>query len=258
MSTAEGGGNIIRNGLILYLDAANKKSIISGDTTWSDLTINEYDGTLENSPTYDSDNKGNIIFDGSSDYIDLSTHANELIFDSPATIDFWFKPSLDKSLVGGVIFSIGNGLGITASDSLSIFYGNVTSALTDETVTIINGSNGLDNASKLTTFGADTNTSIEYQNKWTHTSLVIESGTWTLYINGEEKTLVRATNSSANNFWYGENINPKSYVYIGARDLGSPTTNFNGAIANFKIYNRGLSSSEVNQNYNTMKPRFNI
>jgi hypothetical protein len=62
------GPNIIKDGLVLYLDATNTKSYPRTGTTWTDLTGNGNDGTLINGPTFDSGNNGSIVFDGADDY----------------------------------------------------------------------------------------------------------------------------------------------------------------------------------------------
>ena len=45
---------IVTDGLVLYLDAANPKSYVSGSTLWNDLTINSNNGVLTNGPTFSS------------------------------------------------------------------------------------------------------------------------------------------------------------------------------------------------------------
>ena len=60
---------IIRDGLVLYLDAANSSSYISGSTAWNDISRNNNDGTLINGPTFNSNNSGSIVFDGVNDYV---------------------------------------------------------------------------------------------------------------------------------------------------------------------------------------------
>ncbi len=75
MSTVGGGVNIVTNGLVLYLDASNTKSYVSGSTTWSDVSRSGNNGTLINGPTFNSANGGSIVFDGTNDYVDL-TFAN--------------------------------------------------------------------------------------------------------------------------------------------------------------------------------------
>lgn len=69
MSTLNGGpGNIVTSGLVLYLDAANYNSYISGSTTWRDLSENRFNSTLINGPVFNSANVGSIVFDGVDDY----------------------------------------------------------------------------------------------------------------------------------------------------------------------------------------------
>ena len=38
MSTLSGGPNVVMDGLVLWLDAANTKSYVSGSTTWNDIS----------------------------------------------------------------------------------------------------------------------------------------------------------------------------------------------------------------------------
>ena len=52
MSTLSGGPNVIVDGLVLWLDAANSKSYISGSTTWNDISRGSNNGTLVNGPTF--------------------------------------------------------------------------------------------------------------------------------------------------------------------------------------------------------------
>jgi hypothetical protein len=49
--SASGGPDLVTNGLVLCLDAANKKSYSGSGTIWRDL-CNNYDFTIVNSPTF--------------------------------------------------------------------------------------------------------------------------------------------------------------------------------------------------------------
>jgi hypothetical protein len=62
--------SIVRDGLVLYLDAANPKSYPGSGTTWFDLSGNSNNGTLTNSPTHSSQFNGEISFNGTS-YVDV-------------------------------------------------------------------------------------------------------------------------------------------------------------------------------------------
>jgi hypothetical protein len=63
------GASIVRDGLVLHLDAANSRSYTGTGTTWSDLSGNEYNSVLTNTPTYSTSQNGYFILDGVNDYI---------------------------------------------------------------------------------------------------------------------------------------------------------------------------------------------
>ena len=64
--------SIVRNGLVLYLDAANPKSYPGTGTSWFDLSGNNNNGVLTNSPIFENINKGCIAFDGINDHVSFS------------------------------------------------------------------------------------------------------------------------------------------------------------------------------------------
>ena len=78
---------VVTDGLVLYLDAANSKSIVSGSTTWNDLSRGNNNGTLVNSPAFNSSNGGSIVFDGVDDYVGVGK-VNAM---SSFTLSFWFN-----------------------------------------------------------------------------------------------------------------------------------------------------------------------
>ena len=65
--------SIVRDNLVLYLDAANTKSYPGSGTTWTDISRKGTDGTLTNGATFNSDNMGRIVFDGTNDYVDITS-----------------------------------------------------------------------------------------------------------------------------------------------------------------------------------------
>ena len=67
------GPEIAESGLVLALDAGNLKSYPGSGTTWTDLSGGGNTGTLTNGPTYSSANGGSLVFDGTNDYISLSS-----------------------------------------------------------------------------------------------------------------------------------------------------------------------------------------
>ena len=65
--------SIVRDNLVLYLDAANTKSYPGSGTTWTDISRKGTDGTLTNGATFNSGNMGHIAFDGTNDYVDITS-----------------------------------------------------------------------------------------------------------------------------------------------------------------------------------------
>jgi hypothetical protein len=63
--------NIVRDSLVLALDAADKNSYPGSGTSWYDLS-GGYTGTLTNGPTFSAANLGSIVFDGINDYVDTN------------------------------------------------------------------------------------------------------------------------------------------------------------------------------------------
>ncbi len=81
---------IVTDGLVLYLDAANPNSYVSGSTTWIDISRGGNNGTLINGPTYSSLNEGSIVFDGVDDGLTLSSALPDL---PTFTVEIVFNPS---------------------------------------------------------------------------------------------------------------------------------------------------------------------
>jgi len=79
------GPKIITNGLVLYLDAANRNSYPGSGTSWYDLSGNGNTATLTNGPTFNSSNGGSIVFDGADDRVD-SINVSSL---TNMTIELW-------------------------------------------------------------------------------------------------------------------------------------------------------------------------
>ena len=62
-------GGLVTDGLILHLDAARKPSYPGSGDVWYDLTKENYNATLNNSPSFIRNGEGGISLDGTNDYI---------------------------------------------------------------------------------------------------------------------------------------------------------------------------------------------
>jgi hypothetical protein len=217
--------SIIDDGLILYLDAANSKSYVSGSTTWTDISKNSNTGTLTNSPTYSAANNGTIVFDGTNDYFNNGNQISDVM----NTIDIWVN-MLSTSPCPILYY------GSDAFDSNSWTWG-------------------------IAVFPSSTHGFNEGPLYYPTTGLYTDTVNLNVWKN---YTLVRNDNSNVklykNGILVGTKIgsgitsvrNIADRLYIGK----AGTTYGNFSISSIKIYNRTLSSTEIQQNYQVLLPRF--
>jgi hypothetical protein len=85
------GPSIVKDGMVMCLDAANRKSFVSGSDTWFDLTGNNNTGSLQNGPVFSSQNGGSLTFDGVDDYVIIGKSPYQLptIGTNDVTINVW-------------------------------------------------------------------------------------------------------------------------------------------------------------------------
>jgi hypothetical protein len=89
---------IVQQGLVLNLDAGNPYSYAGAGTTWFDVSGNNYNGTLNSSPTYSINNGGSLAFNGSTQY--ASGFGSSIVPTSSAayTVSVWcYRDSNDAS-----------------------------------------------------------------------------------------------------------------------------------------------------------------
>jgi hypothetical protein len=227
-------GNIVKNGLILDMDAAKRDSYPGTGTTWNDISGFQYNGTLTNGPTFNSSNGGSIVFDGVDDRVSRTTNINT---GQNFTVNAWIYPTL---------------LGITRRAVAASSF-NQTS---------LNGwflctAGFSTNNTFFFTVGADNSYRVAVANtlslnQWTYISAVCQNGggSINLYKNGIEPSYVASS----------QNPYTLTYTYpqfnVGFRDVGGTTDPYTGNISVVQIYNRALSAAEILQNYNATKGRY--
>ncbi len=235
MSTVTGGqGNIVTNGLVLNLDAANPRSYPQpyNGTIWQKVApvSSSISGSLINGPTFDLSNGGNIVFDGTNDYVYLGNNLDQngpltiLSYINTTTILAGARSILSNCDSNGVVQDYALEINRYAG-KVSVIWGN----------SIINAS-----TNSLTT-------SRWYQVGFTRSGL---TNNWisTLYING-------IFDSSAN-VPYNPNATNVGTSIGRVGDFNGQY--FSGKIANALMYNRALSASEILQNFNATRARFGI
>jgi hypothetical protein len=233
----DGGPDIIKDGLVLCLDAGNRNSYKSGSNTWFDLSVNRYTGSLINGPTFNSSNNGNIVFDGTNDYVTCGPVLN---FGSSTSV--------------GTILIFGKGSGIFFSNKrLSPGHGWMHITVNTSSLNLyIDAYDGVPYGETFSASFSATPYSSSI-NQFNFYSVVINrpSNAYTIGINDYFFTTTKSfTVGSYNNF---------NIIDIGRHENWTyGTSYFSGSIANVVVYNRVLSRTEVLQNYNSMKGRFGL
>jgi hypothetical protein len=230
MSTVTGGqGNIVTNGLVLNLDAANPRSYPQpfNGVTWFDISGNAFTGSLVNGPTYNSSNGGSIVLDGSNDIVNLPVIA---FVTNPFTIDVWFwmngLQSQNDSIIAVAAAGAANNwqLSFDGSNIIRFFY---------------KGANAADAFPLNYTFISQT---------WTNIMITKDSNNdIRSYVNGRQTNLVN----------YVANYNHTQILRLGLNRGG--IAYYNGRIAICRLYNgKGLNEQEVLQNFNATRARFGV
>jgi hypothetical protein len=216
----------VTDGLVLYLDAANIKSYVSGNTIWNDLSKTQTSGSLTNGPTYNSSNGGSIVFDGIDDYVE-STNLTNLGYN---TWNAWIYPT---SFTDHAYHAV-----VAKAYASAWWFGLYNN---DGRVQLWAGG------------AAQSSTGAVVLNAWSHIAAAWNGSNIFFYINGVlDSTVARVATPVSNN----------ATVKVGA-DFSIGTSGvldyrFTGRIAQVSIYNRVLSTTEIQQNFNATKTRFGL
>jgi hypothetical protein len=218
------------SGLILALDAANTKSYPGSGTTWTDISANGRVGTLTNGPTYNSANSGSITFTAASSNSVLLTGSTAV---SQATFTVWLRRNGSQNDYAGILFTRG---GVSSSISGLSFFSTVN-----------NLAYNWNNAVASYSFNSGLTVP---DGVWCMAALSLTSTAATLYLCQSSGT-TSATNTLAHS----------STTFDGLKlgwDGTASSRYMNGSIASAHLYNRALSASEIQQNFNALRGRFSV
>lgn len=218
---------IVTDGLVFCLDAANLKCYFGSGTNISDLSGQSSNGTLLNGVGYTSNNKGGFTFDGVDDLIDIP-HGENLNLDTEITQEVWCK----------VNAYTGRG---TLSTKQQSYYLQIDTNSLVQVYTYYNN-NGAIGSSNYNESIQSIDLNTWYQIVFTENYLGVRN----IYINAN----LDSTHQAEQSIWKTTNN-----LQIGSENT---TRRFNGTISIVKIYNRALTASEVQQNFNASRGRFGI
>ena len=237
---------IAQTGLLLNIDPGYYKSYTGTGTSIYSL-VNNYTGTLNNGVGYSSKNYGQIVFDGTNDYISVP-NADILNLGSSFTISTWVKIN---DLTSPSFASFINTLDIS-----SVTKGYTLGWFRDAAYNINAKSIMLQfgvNAGEWNIYSSDTNSITD--NNFHHivvTALNINTNNPTVifYIDGIQKNTTWWNNATKRPISYNTDINN---VRIGHYYTPTTPSYYNSYspmnLGNIQIYTTVLSSKDIKQNY---------
>ena len=219
--------NIVRDGLVLNLDAGYPTSYSGSGTTWTDLSGSGNTGTIANG-TYSSANGGSLVFNRST-YVDLGDPTSLRFGTGDWSVEWWFKAN-------------------------QIFYGDINDSamfVSKNYATSFEAFFYQGNFANYVAGGGVSTGNISTPtwaiNTWYHTVYSKLNGVYNVYQN----TVLRGQTANSSNI-----SGTGSSWWIGRRSGGS--LGFDGYIPIVRMYNKGLTATEVTQNFNALRYRYGI
>jgi hypothetical protein len=217
---------IVTDGLVLCLDAANKRSYGGSGITWTDLK-GGVAGTLNNGPVFNADNGGSLAFDGGDDSADWTLGMSAI--DSQSTgITMSINIKTSDSVGTKVLFSYckpsaNNGYRMQFySNSLTLTFGDVADYQT-----------GIAQSSLA-------------NGQWKQITFSVDGSSAKCYIDSLEEASISVGSPS---------LTDVDQILLAKYALNN-NLNVNCNISQVSLYNRALSADEIRQNYLATKERY--
>lgn len=230
---------LVTNGLILHLDAADSSSYPGSGAAWYDLSGNNYHMSLKNSPTFSTS--------GANKYFDLDGTNDHGVCDG--TVSGATSATVSNLGVGGTnektvvcVALVDNGVGSTDGGLFDL--GDA-------------GSPGRHYCLRLS--GSYTNWRAQFWSYPDYDFVYDGRSVWTMYsvVYGSNKI---GRTYGNNGVLLGQDASANNLATAGNRPFEMGRYNggsyFGGKIALYLVYNKGLSQVEAQQNYLAMQSRF--
>jgi hypothetical protein len=234
-----GEQTIVTSGLILYLDAGNLNSYPGSGTTWTDLSGSGNNGTLVGGVGYNSDNLGSLVFDYIDDHVTTTGMAN-FSYTNGITVSVWHYNGGGTAAYRGVVT---NGTTVDRQGGFDLRYGRE------------NYFGGTSNGTRLgwaiiNSGGTQTSRDIYANvNEWHQYVGTYDNSTVRVYKDGQ---LFDSISHSG-----GGQLKTMSASTTIGRSPGTPEF-LDGRLSQVLIYNRALSTQEIQQNFNVVRGRYGI
>jgi hypothetical protein len=215
---------IVTSGLVLAVDAGNLVSYESGSTIAYSLT-GSISGSLVNGTSYSNINNGTWVFDGINDYINFGNLPSVTLTGSSVSLEAWVNYNLSQEDWKGIIYKAdGNSTGyqLFIDSAERVAFGVITTA-------------GFSRPNAGFTLSA---------NAWHHVVGSYDGSNMRIYVDG---ILYNTTAQS------GSILASTTNLFVG---MSFASEELPGYIPVARIYNKGLTTQEVIQNFNAQKSRF--
>jgi hypothetical protein len=220
---------VVSNGLQLYLDADNPTSYPGTGTTWFDLSGQGNDVVMQNSGSISYTASGGGYFTlASNGYFNRATTTGIPTGTSAYTMSVWVQWPTGTWPVSGGMIGIGS---------------SITTNQTNQFRTV--NTNGLVNYWYGNDLGATSTVSPASQ--WVNIVAQWDGTTRKIWVNGTQIASAGAT---------GLNVT-SSLLQVGATNVGGSEP-LQGNIGQALIYNRALTSTEIQQNYTAIRGRYGV
>ena len=230
--------SIVTDGLVLCLDAANRKSYPGSGNTCSDLSNSVSAGSLQNGTLFNSANGGSFVFDGTNDRIQINSPFGDIDWAGRAwSLSFWSK--WDAFGDRGII-NLNSANNTHYCLNMICGYGQFYWYFIQNSTT---NQAAFNTSSSPVIVNQIFNFTITYNGGGVFPQLANVSNI-KFYIN---ENLV-LTNAGG-----GASITNQSGIQLGGTNYA-----FDGNLYYVSMYNRALTQSDVTQNFNALRGRFGI
>ena len=231
-------GSIVLDNLVLWLDAGNVASYPGTGTVWTDISPSAFSCTLINGVTYSSGNSGYLNFNGMDTYGSIPANAAFEFGMGDFTVEAWVwvnsRSDTYQQLAGTHNAGVGQG-----------WYNTVVNAASGEDQSIGYSSEANGGSGEMP-IGV-----------WVHVVCSRTSSQTTFYRNTVAGPTIGTFPDDIINYGNGLLIGAILYYYAPPVDNVDGVYNFNGRIAQFRIYKgKGLNAAEVLSNYNAHLSRY--
>jgi|11BtaG_2_1085332.scaffolds.fasta_scaffold50689_2 hypothetical protein len=219
---------IVTDGLVLHLDAGNSNSYSGSGSTWTDLSGNGHNATLYNT-TFSSANSGSLVFNGTSSQGVTTLQRDNADFSYFAVVN---APAQAANGDNDIL------------DTFESTSQEWTRLSVKGSSTPVTPSTSIDNDGTKRTVDGSTN----IINTWVMLTVTRSGSSMKLYVNdGLDNSRNDLTTTIV------EGLEP---LYIGSSTNDNEW--FTGNIAVIGTYSKELSSSEISQNFESIRGRFGI